>query len=203
MDLRDIILLPRALYKKLTAKRASLFIGIILVGLIDMGFSIFIGYNNLFAGKSSMVIYFNITLALVLVILTGFIDVVFFSVPLFDLFKHFKMEKGIGDYSQQLVKLMKVYICANFLVLPLNILFYIIFRSYEFGSSFATVVLAYFVIFLPSIWASAAIARGVNEIYSFIQPLKKVVFLIVFLWSMILGLILNYIIEQWFMLLFR
>lgn len=203
MKISDILLLPKKLYEKMTGKRHTLILGIILVGIADMVFTLYENHTRLLTGKTAAVLYYNITLTIVLTILVGFIDVLFFSLPLFDLFKRFRREKAVPNEGEQLVKFMKVYICANLLVLPLNALFYYIFGRETFVQSSYAGILAYAYIFIIPIWISATVSRGTNVIYTFPVPLKKMVFMASFIWSSVLSMVLGYMVDSWLMLLFK
>jgi hypothetical protein len=173
------------------------------VGIADMMFTFYQNHGRLLTGKSPMLLYYNISLAVVMTILVGFIDVLFFSMPLFDLFKRFKKEKNIANNDEQLIKFMKVYICANLLVLPLNTLFYFMFGNTAFTHSNYIVLIAYAYIILIPLWISAAVSRGANAIYGFVAPLRRMVFLVAFIWSSILSNVIGFIVDKWLMLLFR
>lgn len=203
MNISDLLLLPKKLYEKFTGRRYTLVLGIVLVGIADMVFTLYENYDRLLRGKAPTILYFNITLAVVVTILIGFIDVLFFSLPLFDLFKRFKREKPVGNDGEQLVKFMKVYICANLLVIPLNTLFYFMFGSSVMTAGFFGAILAYLYVFLLPLWISAAVSRGANVIYGFVAPLRRMVFLAAFIWSSILSLVIGYIVDTWLMLLFK
>mgnify|MGYP001113900838 CR=1 FL=1 len=203
MNILDIFLLPKKLYEKFSGKRYTLVLGIVLVGIADMMFTFYQNQGRLLTGKSPMVLYFNISLAVVMTLLIGFIDVLFFSVPLFDLFKRFKREKSIGNEGEHLVKFMKVYICANLLVIPLNTLFYFLFGNTDFTRSNYAGFLAYAYIILLPLWVSAAVSRGANAIYGFIAPLRRLVFLAAFIWSSVLSLVIGYIVDHWLISLFK
>jgi hypothetical protein len=203
MDILDILLLPKKFYKSFTAKKPVLFMGIILDGLLFVALMMIDNFSKIFHGKSVMLIYFNATLALVFIALIGFIDILFFSVPIFDLFKLFGKEKDEQHSEEILIKLMKVYICATIVIFPINLIFTLVLNSGLIPPGLALDVIGSIIILLPSVWGSAIIARGVNELYNFHPFFKKLVFLVVMAWSTILGIALIFIMDNWLMVLFK
>ena len=137
----------------------------------------------------------------------GFIDVLFFTVPLFDLFKLFKRENR-DTSGKTLTKVMKAYILANIIVLPINLIIYMIFKCFpnlvtSLNSGYSILFFAFMLDLLISIWFSGIIARGINTIYKCDVRLKSAVFMTIFTWSYILAEVFGFIIENWFMPLFR
>lgn len=203
MDILDILLLPKKFYKSFTAKKPVLFMGIMLDGLLFVVLMLIDNFSKIFHGKSVMLIYFNATLALVFIALIGFIDILFFSVPIFDLFKLFGKEKDEQHSEELLIKLMKVYICATIVTFPINLIFTLILNFVNIPVGIALDTFISIIILLPSVWGSAIIARGVNELYNFQPFFKRLVFLVVLAWSTILGIVLIFITDNWLMVLFR
>ncbi|MCX8131227.1 MAG: hypothetical protein N3I35_14155 [Clostridia bacterium] len=203
MNILDVLLLPKKVYEKLTGKRHTLVLGIVLLGVADLLFDLFESRQRILVGKVPSVLYFNITLTIVVTILVGLIDVLFFSLPLFDLFKYFKKEKSISNTGEHLVKLMKIYICANMLVIPINTVFHLIFSREGFEQNpMASVLLSIYILIIP-LWISAVVSRGANAIYGFVPQLRKMVFLAVFIWSSILWHVLGYIVDTWLIVLIK
>lgn len=88
--LLDMFLFSKDLYKRITDKKQSFYAGIIFVGLADIGFHLYKYFDKIFINKVKGDLIFNIVLSIIFVIAIGVIDVFFFSIPLFDLFKRFK-----------------------------------------------------------------------------------------------------------------
>ena len=203
MDIFDLLLLSKKVYRKITAKKPTLFIGIILVGLLDMLLPLMDNFSKIFGGKPLMVTYFNITLALVFTALLGFVDVLFFSIPMFDFFKRFIKEKNLQTLDDLLVKVMKVYIVANLIIFPVNLLLYTVTKNVGLMNSYTMDLLNGFLILLPSAWASAAITRGLNVMFGFKSVFKRFIFPVVFAWATILGITISLITDNWLMILFK
>jgi len=203
MGILDIIMLTKKYYRKLTDNRFTLFLGVIFVGITD----VFIPYlldnlKVLFIDKTQAIVYQNLLTTVVLIFLLGTVDVFFFAIPLFDLFKVFKKENEGGPNS--IIRLMKVYISAHFLIVPVNLLLYFFTPAADSAASsgtlgYLTALLALVVI----IWFSAIITRGINSIYSFEPIYRKLIFIIVFIWNFLLGIGLEYILNNWLWKLFR
>jgi len=207
MNIWDMLLLPKKMYEKLTDRKSTLYIGFILVGIVDLCTFFINDFAGLFTGKSANILFYNITLALLMIVLMGFVDVLFFTVPLFDLFKLFKRENR-DTSGKTLTKVMKAYILANIIVLPINLIIYMIFKCFpnlvtSLNSGYSILFFAFMLDLLISIWFSGIIARGINTIYKFDVRLKSAVFMTIFTWSYILAEVFGFIIENWFMPLFR
>jgi len=202
MKLLDVLLFPSALYQKVTDRKSTLFFGVLFVGAVDMLFTLIEKYPVLFAGKAQGVLTYNVLLAAACIIVLGVADVFFLCLPLFDLFKLFKKEEGYEAQGNMLVKLMKIYILAHFIIVPVEILIYIAARSVD-GLNTG---LVYFIVLLDvalPFWFGAAITRGINSIYKF-QPLfRRLVFIVVLIWSYLLGKVLFFVINNWLINLFR
>ena len=203
--LLDILLFPKSLYNRLSDKTPAVIPGVILVGFIDLGaFFINGGFGVLYKGKSPETIAYNFVIALVTLVLIGFIDIMFFTLPLYDLFKHFKRE-GTRDKNARdsIVRFLKVYIVVHLWLVPIYILFFAV-SGYSFTPGLT--LLAYIMFFIAEalpIWLSAAITRGVNVIYNFTLLFKRFVFIIVLIWSFLLSFALEYMLKHWVMVLFK
>ncbi|ADU73364.1 MAG TPA: hypothetical protein DEF39_14375 [Hungateiclostridium thermocellum] len=200
--LLDLLLLPRSFYKKLSDKANTLHPGIILVGFIDIGFALGAELFGYFFGKTRAALIFNISLTVCFVLLVGLIDVVFFALPLFDIFKFFRVKEKIKNLNGQLIKLMKVYVASHFPVMPVNAFFYWLVLG-PYGTE-ALSLLGYFVTsVITPLWHAAILARGINAIYEFDERLKTLVFFIAYLWTTMLGYALGFMINNWFFVLYR
>lgn len=207
MNILDMLLLPKKIYDKLTDKKLTLYIGFILVGIVDLCIFFIDDFAYLFTGKSISILFYNITLALLMIVIIGFVDVLFFTVPLFDLFKLFKRENR-DTGGKTLIRVMKAYVVANIFVMPVNLIIYMMFRYFSnlstgLDNSYGIFILAFLLDLLISIWFSGVIARGVNTIYKFDVRLRNAVFMTIFTWSYILAEVFSFIIKNWVMPLFR
>lgn len=203
MDILDILLLPKKFYKKITGKKSTLFIGIVLDGILFILFTLIHDFSKLFSGKPLGVLYYNITLAMIFIVFMGFVDVLFFSIPLFDLFKRFKKKKEDPNQEELLTKFMKIYICGSFIILPINLVFDLVLTRVSIPSGIGIELLLSIVILLPTFWGAAAITRGINEIYEFESSFKRLVFLSVVAWSTVLSIVLYFAFHTWMLPLFK
>jgi hypothetical protein len=202
--LLNILLYPDKLFNKLTNKRLTLYFGIVLVGIIDLFSPDFIkAYNIFYTGKPAGDIQFNTILSMVLVLLLGIIDIGFFSVVLYDIFKFFKKKEGL-PHEASLVKVMKVYIMSHFLIIPVTVLlYYTVFSHVGTGSSQFMINLTLIYFFVILIWSSAIVARGINVLFNFNPILRKLTFIIVFTWNFLLGMVFDTQILSWLIKLFK
>lgn len=93
--LADIFLYPVHLYEKLTDKKVTLVLGIVLVGAIDLLLpDVANVFKVLFSGRSTGDVRFNAVMTVVVILVLGLVDVVFIGVPLFDIFKYLKIKEA-------------------------------------------------------------------------------------------------------------
>ncbi len=202
--LLNILLLPRDFYRRLTDKKPSLGVGIIVLGIINMSVTVLMKYKETFVGKSQEVLLNNIFLIAILVIFAGLIDVLFFSLPIFDLFKVFKKEIEVQNNSRMVVKIMKIQIMASILVfVPYFILSLIVFTvNLEKNPLLASI--ASLGAFLIPVWFCAIITRGINSIYSFQNKYRILVFPVVLIWYYLVdAFALPFVIEKCFSFLIK
>ncbi|HPD01502.1 MAG TPA: hypothetical protein PLA01_09175 [Acetivibrio sp.] len=196
-SLLDILLFPKSFYKKISDKLLTLYLGIILVGFIDMGFGLYTDIPMYFWSKPPTTLMFNISLTLCFVVLAGLIDIVFFALPLFDIFKFFRVKEKIKNINGQLIKLMKIYVVSHFLVVPVNA-FFLFLSNGPYGENGSVSIISFFVLTVVTpIWHCAIVTRGINAIYSFDDRLKNAVFPLVYVWTTLLGYALGFIINNW------
>ncbi|NLC69458.1 MAG: hypothetical protein GX754_11900 [Clostridiaceae bacterium] len=201
--LLNIILFPRELYLRITGKRPSLYMGILFIGLKDVIFVLLSNYKDLFIDKIPGDMPLNIFLSIIFIVGMGILDVCFFSIPLFDLYKRFKKIGSVRIDRELLVKLMKVYIVAHFVILPAEIFIFILFWNSGNGISTFLFYLSGVLYILIPIWFSAAISRGVDTLYNFVPFYKWLSFGAILVWNHLLGYAFSYIIESWILPLFR
>lgn len=204
--LLDILLLPKKVYQKFTDKKPFLFGGIIFIGLADMVFPLFEHRVMIFSGKSTGLLNYNIGLAIIFTLLIGFIDILFFGLPIFDFIRALKKDGPLFS-NVNLIRFGKTYITAHFIVMPFNLLFYWIMYTDQTNKAFPEALIIVAVIyyfFLMPAWFSAIISRGANVIFD-IEPFKKpLVYAAIFTWNFILGnFALSYIIDHWVMWFFK
>ena len=197
----DRLLFPKTFFTKLTDKLHTLYIGIVIIGLVDLGMSLIYRIPFYFYNKPSEILVYNVSLALCIIILVGLLDILFFAMPLFDIFKNFALRRRITNIKGQFIKLMKVYIVSHFLIIPVHILLQLIFKESVSGLRIYSGKLLVFTIII-AFWQSTIITRGIYVIYSFHKKLKSLVFFMVSTWLMVLGYTINYLVDTWLMKLF-
>ena len=202
MRISDILLLPRALYQKVSGRKATLYIGMFLIGVLDIVFDITPKWQDIFGGNSLENLIIKILVTLIFVVIVGFVDVVFFAIPLFDLFKKFKKEEEISEpHNIQRIRLMKVYMLAHIVIVPVEIIIYaIVGDGSNLDYNFATYLAVLLALALP-FWFAAAISRGIKSIYRFAPVFRGLVFIVVFIWTYALSYAFEFGID-WLMNLF-
>ena len=201
MNLLDLLLFPRELYRKLNDRKLTLYLGVIFIGIVDVAFMLDKHYTRLFADKSGDALIYRIALLCLLIVAIGVIDVIFTCVPLFDLFKKFKAEPEAPVLTATIVRLMKAYIMSHFILIPVEAVLYLAKNNINmipkdiifFAGLIGTII---------PFWFSAIITRGINTIYSFQPFYRSLVFMVVFIWTSILGWVLSYSLDNWIMKLF-
>lgn len=198
----DFFLLKKDFYSKLTDKSMWLYIGIALVGIRDVVFSI-IGMNATNTDYSK-IIEFNfktIGVLLVTVLAIGLVDVISFSYPIFDIIKHFKKKNESNSmtlgmlYSSLLTKVIKVYAIVNIIVTPLDLLSYF---TGNLAISQKSVLLTYISLVLGILgyfWFNGAITRGLCILFKLPNSVRGLVFVLVFLWNALLSQAIGYLLN--------
>jgi len=208
MKLLDFLLFPKKFFDQLSGRIGMLVLGMIFIGILDMAIIAIDNYEDLFINNEYVV--WNILILVFLSVIIGVIDVAFFGIPLFDLFKVFRKEREIQDVKTQRIKLFKVYIVSHTVILPIEIaLHLVIMKSMPktvgtvtaISNPAATAVLLLLYPLLI-VWFNAIITRGINTIYKF-QPLfRSLVFPVVLIWNFFLGEAISYMQLNWFTKLF-
>ncbi|HPP34690.1 MAG TPA: hypothetical protein PK767_00415 [Clostridiales bacterium] len=216
--LLDILLFPARLYEKLSDRKATLAAGIVLVGVIDFFLpDVMYIIKKLFFGKTLFDIIYNAGMAVLVLLLLGFIDVICMSVPLFDISVYLKrkeaqfiMNTGIGAKEQQpaldpsAIKVMKAYIMSHFIMVPVSIIFNYVLSLDVFGENPAFLqTLAGILFIVIMIWSAAIMTRGINSLFRFSILFRRLVFMIVFAWNSLFGMVFDIMIVDWLMRLFR
>lgn len=198
----NVLLLPESTYRKLTNKRWTLAVGIIFMGVVDLLFPFLSGRYSAFFSGDTRVVTANILISVIFLLLLGFVDVLFFSTPLYDFVRvFFKKEAAGQENNGSLVKVAKIYILAQLVTLPLFLIV-----NYVFGRNInsdlfilAGVILEMVLI----VWASAIVSRGVGSVYRLAPIHRQLVFISVFAWNYILGYALMFILRNWTILLLK
>lgn len=203
----DILLLPRCLYKRYTAKTAFLIPIAVFIGAVDLTFMFGPDILSYFRDKPGSIVLSNVAAAVVTILVIGAVDAFFFSRPLYDLFKHFRKADMQNENAGRLVKIIKVYATAHLPILPVDISFMLLLTAYlkNMPMSVAYAYIIYDYIVVP-VWFSAAITRGINAIYEneFDARYRNFVFLAVFVWNYLLGKAFEFAqMHDWFTVLLR
>lgn len=216
--LMDILAYPISLYEKLTDRKATLIAGIVLIGVIDFLLpDVKFIIKELFTDKSVPDIVYNAGMAVLVLLLLGFVDVICISVPLFDIFRYLKRKEiqfvsttGIGKEDEQpplrpsVIKVMKIYIMSHFIIIPVSLacnLWDTRFITEDSSALLVNLALIFFMII--NIWAAAIMTRGLNAIFRFNMLFRRLTFIIVFTWNFLFGMVFDVMIKNWLMQLFR
>ncbi len=198
----DLFLLQKDFYSRLTDKSMWLYIGIVFVGLRDVIFYILNPQNpkGLFITNLS----FNFKTAALLFItalIIGFVDVICFSYPVFDVIKHFKKRSEgynasvVNTYSSLITKVMKVYILANILLTPMDILIYFSSRWTFSTNSLILLFITTVMGILSYFWFNGAITRGLCVLFRLSNNVRGLVFVLVFCWNALISSAIQYLLS--------
>lgn len=212
----NIVLYPASFFERLTEGKATLLAGILMVGAIDLllpDVGTFI--RNFFNGKTAPGIAVTAVLALLLIALLGFIDVLFISVPLFDFSAYLKKKEveQIQDAGMEIkadvkhtaspVKIMKVYIMSHFIIVPVTVLAHYAFLK-DFGENspgwLQNLVLVYLMVIL--LWSAAILARGINTLFRFNPIYGRLSLIVVFAWNFLFSMVFDMQIMNWLLKMF-
>lgn len=201
--LLNIFLFPKGLYQRITDKKMLLYLGIIFIGILDVAFpNMIINFKELFMDKPLNIQIYNIILAILCVLVIGALDVIVFAIPLSDLFKFLGKQSESPIKGNINIKVMKIYIIAHIILLPMNFLFYFLFPEGSLESNIRLVWVAFYIQIFVLVWFSAVIQRGVTVVCGFERTFKRLTFFAVLLWNLIWGQVLSYAIVNWVMKLF-
>jgi hypothetical protein len=194
-NILDVVLLPQKLYKKVTDRIITLFVGVFALGIIDYIFSISDKLQSLFIDKTFLDLSKNILFSLIFIIVFGLGDVIFFSVPLTDIIKKLKSDEDTDEKSSR-IKIMKIQILANCIIfIPTLVLTYIS-NQIDLEKNIELSVLLMYGFMIIQIWMSAIITRGIKSIFDIEQRFKLLIFPIVFFWYFIVGMALSFVMEK-------
>lgn len=203
--LLDIFLLPKTMYQKINDKKATLYAGILFVGAVDIIFPLVVRYLSVFKGKSQTALNYNVGLMLLFAVVLGLVDVMFFTLPMFDFLKFIK-RGAVESLNYNKIRLAKVYVAAHIVVLPFNIIFMVLLYNPTgamLSEGMQVMALIYSFFIMPA-WFTGIIARGVNVIFKMEQRFKPLVFAALFTWNYLLGsYALDYVINNWVMYFFK
>lgn len=195
MRLADIFLLPKELFRRLSDKRTTLYLGMALVGLIDLllliGGSPIKGY---FVQKQGNALASNIALSIAFIIVFGIMDVLFFSFPLYD-FMRFLGKRAGFEGNGSVIRIAKVYTLANLIVMPINVVLLLTVGYFDMRGLNMPVILGDiwgFFYFITPLWFCAVIWRGLNVLYKPDTRYKLLLFALILLWNLLLGEALGY-----------
>ncbi|ACL77278.1 hypothetical protein [Ruminiclostridium cellulolyticum] len=198
----DFFLLQKDFYSKLTDKSLWLYIGIVFVGLRDVIFYILNPQNP--KGFFITNLSFDLKTASILLItalLIGFIDVLCFSYPVFDVIKHFKKKSErynasvVNTYSSLITKVMKVYILANIILTPMDIIIYFSSRWTLSTDSMILLFITTVMGILSYFWFNGVITRGLCMLFRLSNNVRGLVFVLVFFWNALISSAIQYLLS--------
>lgn len=201
--LLNILLLPKSIYNKISDNRVTLILGILLIGIKD----IFLPLNNKFLAyfwdRAQPIVIFNATLVLLAVVLIGLMDAAFFAYPLADLMQLLRFgKKGLAQ-KRPIIRLIKFYIVAHFVIIPVDILIELIDKMVNFGAYPQIGLVAGIILLLTPLWFTGVITRGILVLYKFEERFRGLVFMSILLWNVILSVVLNFVIQNGIFPLFK
>lgn len=199
----DFFLLKKDSYAKLTDKSMWLYIGIAFVGIRDVAVSL-IGTalsDEDFANKFQANVATLAILALTALVI-GLVDVFSFSYPIFDIIKYFKKRGESGNtmtmgiaYSSLLTKVMKVYVLANILITPIDLIGYFTVKMTLSTQLAIFLYISSVLGILSYFWFNGAITRGLCVLFRLPNTVRGLVFALVFFWNAMLSYAIEYLLN--------
>lgn len=190
------ILFKEELYQKLKVEKKFLILFLIFIGLVDVFFTLFSqGHWKNFIDGQSTEQYFNIALLIILVPISGMFDLALVIFPLGDGIRYIKKRidgTEFNDRSNEL-KLSAIYVFAHIPIIPLQIFMTLI--SYR-NESLIIAIIASIINLIVLLWVSGIITRGIKVIYNFDKDKKVPIFLIIYAWLYITGIIMGTLISR-------
>lgn len=231
LKMPDLILLPIEFYKKIGNSRITLYTGILFTGIIDVGFSYWNNRKHFEGDDLGRNLVWTLLLAIIFAVVTGVVDILFSSYPVYDIAKlieKFKirlaqnMEPGEKNIKNQEniapvkfrnffisskpdirpVIVMKIYIIANLILLPFNTVYNIFTEGVDTGSPIEVQSLAYYTMLLLALYFSAIINRGVCAVMNFSGSTRYKFFFVVYFWNFLVGLFISKLLDSQFIPLF-
>lgn len=229
----DILAFPASFFEKLTDRKLTLILGILLIGVINLMLPDVVSiFKTIFTQKPVSDVKYNAFMIIVVFAALGIIDVVFIGVPLYDIFKLLKkkeasvsaqykeqIEDGNGEYNKEMamvgrfesqehiaspIKVMKIYIMSHFLIIPINtLLYHVLVRRITDDSPEWMLNLWVTLFMLIFIWGQAILTRGINVLFRFNPVFRRMTFIIVFAWSFVFSTVFDMKIMGWILRLLR
>ncbi len=193
----DFILYPKRFYEKLNDKTKYLFWGILLIGFIDillfgMGYNLFLHFIDRPVGDFLL----NLFVLSAGMLVVGFLDIFFVSLPLSDLFYRFSTKKDTLKKQSGRILFIKMYICSHFIIAPAGAIISIIFQNINMASGTLLIMIRTIADTAVIIWSSALLTRGTKIIYGYSEKHNSIVFLTLFIWTtVIISRVLYFIIS--------
>lgn len=223
MRISEFLLYKEKWFKALNERVLSLYWGILFVGVVDWVYTFAMYGGVLFSGKAPIILLYNFIGAIALVLLIGFLDVVAFSLPLFDLLKHFRkrdaqddvfenedeeellIQKEVEtlDYDGLLIRFMKVYILAHVVIRLVEFIFLFFQQNFSlqevlwFNEAFQI-----YVSYIAPIWFAAIITKGILTVMEIKQALALMIFTTVLSWNYVLAIALTFLKDKIFSFIF-
>lgn len=198
----DIFLLQKDFYSKLTDKSMWLYIGIVFVGLRDVIFYILNPQNTKGFFITNLSLTFKTAAVLfITALIIGFVDVICFSYPVFDVIKHFKKRSEgynasvVNTYSSLITKVTKVYVLTNILLTPMDALIYFCSRWTFSTESMILLFITTVMGILSYFWFNGAITRGLCVLFRLSNNVRGLVFVLVFCWNALISSAIQYLLS--------
>jgi hypothetical protein len=101
------------------------------------------------------------------------------------------------------IKLMKVYIAAHFLVVPVDMVINYMTKNIDEKSSAVILFMILFLVTMTMIWFNAIITRGASVIFQLGHGLKLLLYMAIFAWNFMFAKALTFAIDAWIIPFFK
>jgi hypothetical protein len=196
MNFFSKLLFTENFYKRLNYNRVTLYIGILLVGLKDVGLYMYADGISIFDIKTSALSMVHLVAAIGLICIFGVMDVVFYSRPVYDILKRFPPMENFTRQRHLPIIIMKIYILANMILAPFDTFITILDRNKLIPQNSEWVFgLLSLLVLISLLWYFGVITKGVNVVFGLQIPYKLLATIINLFWIFLVNYALNYLID--------
>jgi hypothetical protein len=180
------IFCPQEVLKGLTDKKSMLISGMLFVGFSNTVTLLLQHHNKIFADISSIITLRTIILTLLIIAVYGFIDVILFTLPMYNLFRRFPENDSDSVRNPSIIKVAKVYVIPHIILFPFNFAFIMIIKDMTSINTGTLLILEMLII-----WFCYIIARGIKTIFNIKSSIiwSFIIFIVVYIWTSVFSVI--------------
>lgn len=189
----NTILLPDEVYNNLSPRpNLALCLGIVAVGIHDMlrgvgGYHQF--YLDFIAGKTSQLAYYNLAMVLLLSFAIGVADIFLFILPMNWCMRTLIQGNQEMHTRDTFIKTIKIYVYSHIPMIVIGIGYLALYFGHCYYPDNIFMVLA---LYLIEFWFVFIIMKGFSTVYNAKGLHKVMIFIAIYCWTFISGMLLSY-----------